>query len=222
MSQVTPAQELLPADQHWLDIATHGLTPEAAARVQDEYLTHQHDALDAGEPDADLQATWGDPHPVNRALRRAHLTRREAALLPSGYAAGWPGLRAALVEDSAFLGGVLCFGLADLIRGEAVQSLLLGVILGLLTAVLLRWRLLSRPFPHVAARAALFWTLKPITLVALLMLAGLLHTLATKGFGSVLAFVRDLAWGPALMTLYFGYHALNLLRAVVAARKLLT
>jgi len=217
-----PTEARTPADRHWLDIATHGLTPEAAARVQTEYLTHQHDALDAGEPDAGLQTTWGDPHAVNRALRRAHLTRREAALLPSGYAPGWPGLRAALIEDSAFLCGVLCVGLADLIRGEAVQPLLLGVILGLLTAVLLRWRLLSRPVPHVAARAALFWTLKPITLVALLMLAGLLHTLVTEGFGPVLAFVQDPAWGPALMTLYFGYHALNLLRAVAAARKLMT
>ena len=74
-----PTEARTPADRHWLDIAKHGLTQEAAARVQTEYLTHQHDALDAGEPDAGLQTTWGDPH-----ARASPRHSRTAAGLPRG------------------------------------------------------------------------------------------------------------------------------------------
>lgn len=81
----------------WLEIATHGLAPADATRVRREYTGAFHDAHDAGE--RDVVAGWGDPHRVNRDLRRVHLTTREARALHPGYAPTLAGLGQALRED---------------------------------------------------------------------------------------------------------------------------
>ena len=79
--------------EHWLNIATHGLALEAAARVRAEYLAHLEDALEAGESAEAVLREWGDPHTANRELSKAHLTTREARYLPAGYAPTAAGAR---------------------------------------------------------------------------------------------------------------------------------
>ncbi|GGI78737.1 hypothetical protein [Deinococcus wulumuqiensis] len=83
----------------WLEIATHGLAPQAAERVRAEHLAHLDDAVDAGESVEDVLREWGDPHRANDAFRKAHLTVTDRGLLHPGYALSAAGWRRAVFEE---------------------------------------------------------------------------------------------------------------------------
>jgi hypothetical protein len=70
---------MTPLDQ-WLAAATHGLSPESAARVRTEIEQHCESAQEAGE---DAVAALGDARAANRAYRRVLLTETEAILAPT-------------------------------------------------------------------------------------------------------------------------------------------
>lgn len=64
----------------WLDSATHGLSPESAARVRTEIQQHCEAARDAGDAAVDA---LGDPQAANRQYRKVLLTETEALLAPT-------------------------------------------------------------------------------------------------------------------------------------------
>lgn len=200
----------------WLEVATDGLTPEAAHRVRHDYLNHLQDTL-AAQPDlthTDILRRWGSAHTTNRELRRTHLTVRDARRLPPRHLS----LGGSLWSASAPVAGLTVAALPDLRRGEAVTPFLLSV--GILTALaLLRWWVLSRPLPPTR-RAAAYWLTEPLSgaLTASLVAAlWFLHT-GTLTPDRLIAWTREPAFWVALS--FLSFHIWRLSLAVNASRKL--
>lgn len=214
--------------ERWLEIATHGLAPAAASRVRREYADAFRDAYDAGE--RNVLAGWGDPHRVNRELRRVHLTTREARALHPGYAPTWAGLRQALGEDLGFVVGIWLYELV--LNPGSTSGAERWVASGAIVLVAaLRWLIVSRLSERVRGRAVAHWLLQPFT-VALVLLAWTVAQAVLTGL--VLprtweATWRLLPWGDGLafgllMTLLVGWvivrHLLRLPHSLRAAAKL--
>ena len=203
--------------EHWLNIATQGLAPAPAQRVRAEYLAHLEDAWGAGEGPAAVLRAWGDPHAVNRELRRAHLTTRETRYLPAGYAPNWSGLGRAVSEDGVVLGVFGYRAIPDAWRGEA-SPVALTLILGSVLLAGLRWWVLSRQVFPLTVRAGLHWLLSPLS-VAALALAGLLIWTAANGEWSGWSGLFEPWWSGPLLLSYLAYHGSRLWTALRAAHK---
>ncbi|ADY25712.1 hypothetical protein Deipr_0550 [Deinococcus proteolyticus MRP] len=202
--------------EHWLNIATHGLALEAAARVRAEYLAHLEDALEAGESAEAVLREWGDPHTANRELSKAHLTTREARYLPAGYAPTWAGLGRALGEDAVPLLLFALTALAELRSGET--AITLALLLAIVAAALLRWLVLSRQMLAARGRATLYWLLSfPTVLMA--MSCAVLASRGAEGWHEAGRLLWERGWTGLLIVAYLLYHFSRLLTALSAARK---
>ncbi|WP_051363368.1 hypothetical protein [Deinococcus murrayi] len=204
--------------ERWLDLATHGLAPEAASRVRREYADAFHDAHDAGE--RDVVAGWGDPHRVNRELRPVHLTGRETRALHPGYAPTWAGLRRALGEDLFLFGLVVGDALWDTWQGATVPWGRFALLLsGLLMLTLARWLSVSR-LDAGRWRALSYWALQAKTGLLLYWLWGLWELRTVwKNFRLPAELSADVLLPLACLVLAFG-HLWSLPTALRAAAKL--
>ncbi|GGS02259.1 hypothetical protein [Deinococcus sedimenti] len=200
----------------WLDIATDGLTLEAARRVRHDYLNHFQDTL-ADQPHltaTDILRRWGSAHTANRELRRTHLTIRDAHRLPPRHLS----LGGSLWSASAPVAGLTIAALPDLRRGEAVTPLLLYVG-ALTTLALLRWWILSRPLTPTR-RATAYWLTSPFSgalLAGLMAALWFLHT-GTLTPDPLLTWTREPASWAVLSVVTL--HLWRLPLAVNASRKL--
>lgn len=202
--------------EHWLNVATHGLAPEAAARVRAEYLAYLEDALEAGQGTEAVLREWGDPHTANRELSKAHLTTREARYLPAGYAPTWAGLGRALGEDAVPLLLFALTALAELRSGET--AITLALLLAIVAAALLRWLVLSRQMLAARGRATLYWLLSfPTVLMA--MSCAVLASRGAEGWHEAGRLLWERGWTGLLIVAYLLYHFSRLLTALSAARK---
>lgn len=156
--------------EHWLNVATHGLAPEPAARVQAEYLAHLEDALEAGETESHVLREWGDPHRANDAFCRAHLTVSDAGMLHPGYALSAAGWRRAVTEEIDGWLIPLFSVFLNQVAGSFVRALCgAGVILLLVPTI--RWLLIAGLRLSGAARVVTAWLISSwgaaLTLVGL-------------------------------------------------------
>ena len=69
----------------WLELATAGLPPEVAGRVQAEYVAH---VSESGLPEAEAIAALGQPEAVRRALGRTYLSAERLEILRDAAAPG--------------------------------------------------------------------------------------------------------------------------------------
>lgn len=196
----------------WLEIATYGLAPEAAARVRAEHLAHLEDALAAGEAKRDVLREWGDPHRAGDTFRKAHLTTTDASLMHPGYALSAAGWRRAVLEEGE-LGRSGVFLLLPMLFSllQALFSPGLAVVGALCLAFVVptsRWLVIAGPQLGGAARVVAAWLLSGWGSAFLLTLAGVLwkpdYWGATLGPGLLLLF--GLPW---LWRLWAGLRALG-------------
>lgn len=160
----------------WLEIATHGLAPQAAERVRAEHLAHLDDAVDAGESVEDVLREWGDPHRANDAFRKAHLTVTDRGLLHPGYALSAAGWRRAVFEEgeAGRAGMVILLPLLFTVLNATLHlPPAAGVAAALLIVLLvptLRWVVIAGLRPSGAARVVAVWLFSaPGTIMALLL-----------------------------------------------------
>lgn len=163
----------------WLEIATHGLAPQAAERVRAEHLAHLDDAVDAGESVEDVLREWGDPHRANDAFRKAHLTVTDRGLLHPGYALSAAGWRRAVFEESEFgRSGVVVLlpMLFSLFREFFTPNVALMSVLGLVLVVpTLRWFLIAALRLGGLARVLVAWGLSGWGSMVMLLCLALRH-----------------------------------------------
>ncbi|SEJ88793.1 hypothetical protein SAMN04488058_12915 [Deinococcus reticulitermitis] len=161
--------------EHWLEIATHKLAPEAATRIRAEHLAHLEDALRAGETAEAALREWGDPHAANDAYCKAHLTVRDAELLHPGYALSAAGWRRAVFEEGEWGRSGMAIVLPlmfTLLRGFFTPSVAVLSLLAVAFAVpTLRWLLVAGLRLGGVSRVLAAWLLSGWS--SLVMLLGL-------------------------------------------------
>jgi len=200
----------------WLEIATHGLAPAPAERVRQEYAAAFADAQEAGEWPYDVLAGWGDPHRVNRELRRVHLTTREARALHPGYAPTLAGVGRALQEDAGFAVAFVVFGF---LSGGTVTADRWAMSAALLLSSCLRWLVVSRLSERVPWRAAASWFLHRGTVFGAALLWLVWESGVTRRAPLAELVGQDLVYG-ALLLAYAAYLLHRLLTSLHAAHKL--